>query len=45
MMAERSRWRLCGEATEPREIVATLARELRPAISEAVRVRPTADVT
>jgi putative hydrolase of the HAD superfamily len=33
-LTQRSRWRLCGEVTDARQIVATLARELRPDISD-----------
>ena len=33
-LTQRSRWRLAGEVRQPREIVATLARELRPDISD-----------
>jgi putative hydrolase of the HAD superfamily len=33
-LTQRSRWRLAGDVRDPREIVATLARELRPDISE-----------
>jgi putative hydrolase of the HAD superfamily len=35
-LTQRSRWRLAGEVRDPRQIVATLARELRPDISDEV---------
>lgn len=35
-LTERSRWRLCGEVRDARQIIATLARELRPHISDEV---------
>jgi len=35
-LTQRSRWRLAGEVKDPREIVAALARELRPDISDDV---------
>lgn len=33
-LTQRSRWRLAGEVKDPREIVSTLARELRPGIGD-----------
>lgn len=41
-LTEHSRWRLCGEVTDPRAIIATLARQLRPAISDEVIERAVA---
>lgn len=35
-LTQRSRWRLAGEVRDPRQIIATLARELRPDISDDV---------
>jgi putative hydrolase of the HAD superfamily len=35
-LTQRSRWRLAGEVRDARQIVATLARELRPDISDEV---------
>jgi putative hydrolase of the HAD superfamily len=35
-LTEGSRWRLAGEVRDPRQIIATLARELRPDISDEV---------
>jgi putative hydrolase of the HAD superfamily len=35
-LTERSGWRLCGEVKDARQIIATLARELRPHISDAI---------